>query len=121
MTSSNTNSQSIGLKDLLSRVTSYKLILLAIVTVINSFVSLTFALVTTWASELSATSLLQDVLWFCARGLLLYLVVYAGLFLTEVVTNSILKEVSLSLEADCMQHYLNNEDLSEDEIASIVS
>ena len=121
MTSSNTNSQSIGLKDLLSRVTPYKLILLAIVTVINSFVSLTFALVTTWASELSATSLIQDVLWFCARGLLLYLVVYAGLFLTEVVTNSILKEVSLSLEADCMQHYLNNEDLSEDEIVSIVS
>ena len=111
----------IGISDLFNRVHKTKFIYLAIVTVINSFISLTFALITTWASQMGKTSTVGDVLLFCAKGLVLYLVVYLGLYLTEVVTNSILKEACVSLELDCMQHYLNSTTMTEDEIVSLVS
>ncbi|WP_125768891.1 ATP-binding cassette domain-containing protein [Lapidilactobacillus wuchangensis] len=111
----------IGVKDLFKRVHKTKFIYLAVVTVINSFISLTFALITTWASQMGKTSTTSDVLLFCAKGLELYLVVYLGLYLTEIVTNSILKEACVSLEMDCMRHYLNSTTMSEDEIVSLVS
>lgn len=111
----------LGLADLASRIHNYKLVLLAVVTLINSFISLTFALVTTWAGRMNAHSSLADVLWFCVKGLLLYLIVYLGLYLTEIVTNSILKEACVSLEVDCLRKYLATPNHSADEIVSIVS
>ena len=110
-----------GPKELLRRARPWKFAALGVVTVLNSFISLTFALITTWASHLSGTSTTASILWFCAKGLMLYVAVYIGLYLTEIVTNSILREACLHLEADCMKHYLGATGTAEDEIVSLVS
>lgn len=54
----------LGIADFLKRISPIKLLGLAIVTIVNSFVSLTFVAVTTFANDLTKDSSLNDILLF---------------------------------------------------------
>lgn len=113
--------ESIGIVDLFSRVSWGKLILLLIFTAINSFVSLTFVAVTTFASELTNDSNLQDIIFFCLKGIALYLIIYGAMYFTELLINVILKEVTLSLIDDMVKSYYHQYSGTEDEIISVIT
>ncbi|MGX7199527.1 ATP-binding cassette domain-containing protein [Enterococcus nangangensis] len=111
----------LGIADFLKRISPIKLLGLAIVTIVNSFVSLTFVAVTTFANDLTKDSSLNDILLFCAKGLGMYIAIYVAMYLTEVLCNAILKEACLSLSQDCMESYLSTDVMTEDEITSVIT
>ncbi len=111
----------IGIKDFFSRISKGKLFLLLLVTLINSFVGLTFAFITNWAQKMSAKSSNQEILMFILKGLVLYLAIHSALYASEILINAIVKEASISLANDCMSRYLNTSALSEKEITSLIT
>lgn len=111
----------LGLRDLFSRVPPLKFLALLIVTVVNSFVSLTFVAVTTLASQLTNQSTWLDILYFCAKGVGLYILIYFGMYLTEILINSIVKDLCLSLSMDCVRAYYSHHGGNEDEILSAIT
>lgn len=58
---------SLGVKDFLRRVRKQDLFFLAIMTVINSFISVTFAAITMFASNLTNENTTADILLFCTK------------------------------------------------------
>lgn len=111
----------LGVRDLVSRVPRLKFLALLIVTIMNSCVSLTFVAVTTLASGLTNQSTLREILFFCVKGVTLYIVIYFGMYLTEILINSIMKDLCLSLSDDCLRGYYGHRGGREDEILSAIT
>ncbi len=115
------NKYRIGVKDLFTRIKISKLFLLFIVTIINSFISISFVAITTFASNLTNDSTLQDIFVFAIKGIGMYILVFLAMYFTEVLINDILKDLSISFINDLSKNYYKNYGGNNDEATSIIN
>lgn len=111
----------VGIGDLFKRVSKIKLLILLIVTVINSFISISFVAITTFASNLNNNSNINDILVFASKGIGMYMLVFLAMYFCEVLINDILRDLSVSFIKDISEKFYYEYGGNTDEATSLIN